>query len=418
MEGPVEHVRLDIPDERIDWRTKGFWRPGPPIGVAEFAAARPSLFGGDFTWPVMVARRTALERNIATLADFTRMYGLAFAPHGKTSMAPKLFQAQFDAGAWAITAATANQVLAYRRFGVPRVLLANELLDPVALGWVADELDRDPGFEFLCYADSPATVHRAAETMAARPRSRPLRILVELGFPGGRTGCRTPDAVLDVARAVAAAPGLEPAGVSGYEGGLTTEAQVRGLIRRLSEAAGRLRDEGLVHGPPIVSAGGSSWFDIVADELGGRTDIHAVLRSGSYVAHDDGLYRDSSPFARAGAPDPLTPALEIWAQVTSVPEKRLAILTMGRREVNTDAGLPVARTLRRRGGETQDASGAEVVRVDDHHAYLRTPGGLRPEPGDLVSFGISHPCTAFDHWQYIPVVEDDHTVTDVLRTYF
>ncbi|WP_179646499.1 alanine racemase [Spinactinospora alkalitolerans] len=412
-------MRLRIPDEQIDWRATGFWWPGRPIAVSEFAARRPHLFGGAFTWPIMVLRRSKLERNIAALAEFTAAHGLTFAPHGKTSMAPVLFQAQLDAGAWGLTAATANQVLAYRRFGMPRVLLANELLDATALRWIAAELDRDPDFEFLCYADSPAGVEVAAGAVARRPGGRPLRMLVERGFPGGRTGCRTEDQVMEVARAVAAAPGLELAGVAGYEGGLATGDAVRDFVRGLAGDAARLGAEGLVAAPPILSVGGSSWFDVVAEELADRGDLRVVLRSGAYVAHDDGLYHRNSPFRRAGgAEDDLAGALEIWAQISSVPEPGLAIATMGRREANSDAGPPVPRVLRRPDGEQADLSGAEVTALNDHHAYLSLPAGVRVAPGDLVGFGISHPCTAFDRWRLIPVVADDDTVVDVLRTYF
>nr|WP_221308364.1 alanine racemase [Nocardiopsis mwathae] len=413
---------MDIPEERIDWRAKGFWWPGPAVTTEEFAARRPHLFDGSFTWPVMVARRTALDGNIAALADFARAHGLAFAPHGKTTMAPRLFQAQFDAGAWGLTAATAHQVLAYRRFGVPRVLLANELLDPTALRWIVGELDRDPGFDFLCYVDGAEDgpgLRRAAAAAADRPEGRPLRVLVERGFPGGRTGCRDRGALLSAAAAVAAAPGLELAGVAAYEGGLDTRDAVGDLVRALVADALAMRDRGLTADRPVVSVGGSAWFDVVAEELGGRGDVWPVLRSGAYVAHDDGLYRDTTPFRRTAPADgPLSAALEIWAQVSSVPEEGLAIATVGKREANFDAGFPAPRLLRRADGRIEDASAIEVTGLNDHHAHLRLPADLRPEPGDLVMFGISHPCTAFDRWRFIPVVDDTHTVVDVLTTYF
>ncbi|GAA2002812.1 amino acid deaminase [Nocardiopsis rhodophaea] len=411
---------MDIPEERIDWRAKGFWWHGPAIPTGDFAARRPHLFDGSFTWPVMAARRSALEGNIAALADFAREHGLSFAPHGKTTMAPQLFQAQFDAGAWGLTAATANQVLAYRRFGVPRVLLANELLDPTALGWIVAELDRDPDFDFLYYIDrSNPGYHRAAEAVAGRPSGRPLRVLVERGFPGGRTGCRERAEMMAVARTIHATPGLEVAGVAAYEGGLETREDVGELVRALVADAWRMGEEGLTGERPIVSVGGSAWFDVVAEELGGRDDVWPILRSGAYVAHDDGLYRDTTPFRRIGGADgPLSAALEIWAQISSAPEEGLAIAALGKREANFDAGLPVPKVVRRADGREQDAAAIEVTKLNDHHAYLRLPDGFRIEPGDLVMFGISHPCTAFDRWRFIPVVDDDHTVVDVLTTYF
>ncbi len=89
-----------------------------------------------------------MEHNVATMAAWTAERGLLLAPHGKTTMAPALWRQLLDAGAWGITVATGWQAQVARSAGVPRVLLANELVDPVALGWVAGELD-DPDFE-LC----------------------------------------------------------------------------------------------------------------------------------------------------------------------------------------------------------------------------------------------------------------------------
>jgi D-serine deaminase-like pyridoxal phosphate-dependent protein len=407
-------VSLTIPEGRIDWRTKGIWHPGPAVSDAEFAAAKHFLFGGAFTWPLMVIRKSALDHNIAELAAFCAKRGLEFAPHGKTTMAPALFQAQLSAGAWGITAATASQVLAYRAFGVPRVLLANELLDPAALGWMAGEVEQ--GWEVLCYVDSVAGVRAAARAA----RSRPLRVLAELGYPGGRTGCRDATELAGVAGAAAAAPGVELAGVAAYEGSIATVAEARAFLRAVREATAALAATGLLPEQVIVTAGGSTYFDLVADELGGAWlpghRLRTILRSGAYVSHDDGMYRARTPFTRmAGA---LEAALEIWAQVTSVPEPGLAIAGMGKREAPYDAGLPVPLRVRRADGSAAAGEGLSVTRFNDHHAFLAVPAGARLAPGDLICFGISHPCTAFDKWQVIPVVDDDYTVTDLIRTYF
>ncbi|QKW36924.1 alanine racemase [Actinomadura sp. NAK00032] len=403
-------MSLTIPSERADWRTKGLWQPRA-VPLEEFAAARHPLFGGPFTWPVMVARRSALDHNIAALAAFCGEHGLAFAPHGKTSMAPSLFQEQLDAGAWGITAATANQVLAYRTFGVPRILLANELLDPTALRWLGGEVDR--GMEFLLYADSPEGV----AAISAAAGQRPFRVLVELGHPGGRTGCRTAGELAGVARAVAAAPGTELAGVAGYEGGLPDVPSAARYLRALRDATIELSP--LLPRDVVVTAGGSAYFDQVAEQLAGDWlpghDLIVVLRSGAYVSHDDGIYTERTPFNRV--PGSLDAALEIWAQVTSVPEPGLAIVGMGKREAPYDAGLPVPLRLRRADGAIVPAAGMSVTDTNDHHAYLAFTDPA-PRPGDLVCFGISHPCTAFDKWQVIPVVDDDHTVIDLIRTYF
>jgi D-serine deaminase-like pyridoxal phosphate-dependent protein len=406
---------MKVPEEYVDWRTRGVWWPGPPVRLAEFAAARHDLFGGAFTWPVMVAQRTALEHNIETLAGYCARHGVSFAPHGKTTMAPALFAAQLRAGAWAITAATAAQVLAMRSFGVPRVLLANELLDPAPLRWLAGEVAA--GFEFYCQVDSAAAVAAMTDVLADAPTR--LAVLVELGFPGGRTGCRTVADAVDVARAVGASPRLALAGVTGYEGGLPDVAAVTGFLDEMATAVHALASAGLLPDTVIVSAGGSAFFDVAARGLAGLAvpghSIRPVLRSGAYVSHDDGLYRERTPFRRDPAAGSLRAALQVWARVTSVPEPGLAIVGMGKREVSYDAGLPVPRYVRRADGPIAPADGLTVTALNDHHGYV---AGTGLQPGDLVGFGISHPCTAFEKWPVIPVVEDDYTVSDLIRTYF
>ena len=378
--------------DRLDWRHKGYWLPDGPAGDLVGA----SILDGPFTWPLLVAKDSALRHNIEAMARYFHDRGVRHAPHGKTTMAPSLFDAQMRAGAWGLTAATANQVLVYERFGVPRVLLANQLLDPRPLAWLAGR-DRP---EVLSYVDSLAGVR----ALAAAAGERPFRVLVELGYTGGRTGCRTVAELVDVARAAAATGRVEVAGVAGFEGMLPDADAVRAFARTLRDAAIAVRDlvPATLTAPaapavPIVSAGGSSYVDIVIDEL--RDAGEVLVRSGAYVAHDDGHYAESSRLAAT-----LRPALEVWAQVLSTPEPGLAIVGMGKRDVPHDLGLPVR----------LDGDG-EVTALNDHHAYLRATG-LRP--GDLVRFGISHPCTAFDRWRAIPIVDDEYRVVDHLHTYF
>jgi D-serine deaminase-like pyridoxal phosphate-dependent protein len=396
---------IEVPEPRVDWRSKGFWLPDGEWSASDYARERPSLFGGGFTWPVLVLRRTAAEANIATMAEFCRRHGFDFAPHAKTTMAPGLLAAQFAAGAWGMTVATASQALVLRRLGVRRVLIANEVLDPTALRWLAGETAA--GWEVYLQVDSVPAVRQAA--------GLGLRLLAELGHPGGRTGARTLDELAAVARAVTDADGPQLAGVTAYEGQLTDRPAVDGLLDRLVGGVTRLREAGLLPAGALVSAGGSTWFDRVAARLAALPrDLRRVLRSGASVTHDDGFYRLRTPFRRVPEEGPLMAALEIWAQVLSTPEPGLAIAGVGKRDAPFDEGLPVPLEMRR--GTASFAVTASVTRLNDHHAYLVAEAG-ELAPGDLIRFGISHPCTAFDKWRHIPVIDDDRRVVDVLQTY-
>jgi len=425
MQAPIEALR----QQPLPGTAKGLGRlaRSGPVTAASLAADRPSLFDPGLTMPLMVLREEHLAHNIAAMASYCAAAGVRLSPHGKTTMAPQLFARQLEAGAWAITAANITEVQVYREFGVPRVLLANELTDRAGAEWLAAEMAADPGFECYVYADSLDGV-RLLEA-GPQARARPLPVLVELGQPGGRAGCRTIADALAVAAAVAAAPGLRLAGVSGYEGSIghdrepATVQAVAAFCRELRTLAGQLPPAPDGQDGYLVSAGGSSYFDVVVAELtadsGSEPTPPVVLRSGAYVTHDHGFYARMTPSEQPGGSGPqLRPALELWARVLSAPEPGLAIADAGRRDSSFDQGMPIPLRVRRPDGRECDASGLRVTQLDDQHAYLRLPAGFELRPADLVCLGISHPCTAFDKWQLIPVVDEDYRIVDVIRTFF
>jgi D-serine deaminase-like pyridoxal phosphate-dependent protein len=384
----------------------------------------------DLPSPVMVLRERALAHNIALMAEYCRAWGVDIAPHGKTTMAPQLWQRQLDAGAWGITAATVDQARTMRAAGVSRILLANELVDPVSIAWVAAQLS-DPAFEFLCYVDSERSVDVLVAGLLAAGAERPLPVLVELGFEGGRTGCRTiPEAVYVAARVVSSAR-LRLVGVSGYEGTLCQErspdclALVIGFIDRLRELTTTMIDAGSFTGSDriVLSAGGSAFFDVVVDRLRGPwpgdADVRVVLRSGCYLTHDVGIYERLSPLPARDGNRGFRPAMELWSRVLSRPEPELAILGFGKRDVSFDIDLPYPRVVRTASGSPVDArAGLEIRSLNDQHAYGRVSPGFTLGVGDLVGLGICHPCTSFDKWRVIPVLDEDDLVVDAVATFF
>ncbi|MDX6350817.1 MAG: hypothetical protein QOF84_5607 [Streptomyces sp.] len=408
----------ELYDERVDHRFKGLPPDADGLTVRRLAAERRSLFDGGFTTPLLTLSAPALEHNLAQLASYARAYGLAFAPHGKTSMAPQLFERQLAHGAWGITAAVPHQVRVYRAYGIQRIFLANELVDAAALRWLSAELDADPGFRFICYVDSV----RGVELMDAA-LTRPVDVVVELGVDGGRTGVRDADTAALVADAVAGARHLRLVGVAGYE---STAPDVRKWLGELVALAERFDAEGRFADAEeiVLSAGGSEWFDLVAEAFepvgGGLSKpVLKLLRSGAYVSHDDVHYRDLTPFHdRIPDKGSLEPALRLWTQVLSRPEPALALLNAGKRDAPYDLDLPVPQLIRRPDGTVLPADGLTVTKLADQHAFVAVAPGTDVEVGDWVALGLSHPCTAFDKWQLIPLVEPDGTVSDYIRTFF
>jgi D-serine dehydratase len=442
--------RLRALGERpIDPTEKGFgslaWRPvgaagagGPGAGAgnparvsaASLAAARPALHAGGFTYPLLTLRDSALQNNVAAMAAFCGRAGVALAPHGKTTMSPELAGLQLAHGAWGITVASVGQLQMYRSFGFPRLLLANELVDPAGIAWLAGELARDPGFEAYCYVDSLDGVQILDRALTRHRAGRALPVLVEIGHASGRTGCRTDEQALEVAKAAEATGTLTVAGVAGYEGGPRGESQadtlelVAAFCRRLRGLADALVAAGVSRNEPIVTAGGSAFFDVVARELTapGARAVTAILRSGCYLTHDHGIYAKISPATRgvAGAPD-LRPALELWALVVSRPEPGLALLGAGRRDVGFDSGSPLPlRVVRRDGSRSRvpATDGWRVTDLNDQHAFLHLPEDAALAPGDVVGLGISHPCTTLDKWRVLMVLNDDDRVIEAVHSFF
>jgi D-serine deaminase-like pyridoxal phosphate-dependent protein len=193
---------------------------------------------------------------------------------------------------------------------------------------------------------------------------------------------------------------------------------VDAFLDRMVGLARRLDADGRFGAAPeiLLTAGGSSLFDRVAERLGGvrglSRPVRVVLRSGCYLTHDDGIYARTSPLTGE-----LRPALELWSRVLSCPEPGLAICGFGKRDAPYDLDLPIPRSVRRDGGRPAPADGLEIAALNDQHAFVRDPDGALGV-GDVLVSGVSHPCTAFDKWSLIAVLDDDDRVVDAVRTLF
>jgi D-serine deaminase-like pyridoxal phosphate-dependent protein len=430
-----------LAQHRVSWADKG----SPPEAwgrtAAEVVALRLPL--DRFPTPLLTLSAPAMRHNLETLAAWCAERGLDLAPHGKTTMAPRLWADQLEAGAWAITLANLPQLAIGRAFGVSRVLIANELLSPLALRWVSEELARDPAAEVICWADSEQTVEVMDRALAGHAVTlgsayRPIDVLVEVGSLGGRTGARDVETAVAVGRALARSPYLRLAGVGGYEGAISHDndseslTRVRDYLATLREIHHRVDAAQLYPAgrEPVVTAGGSMYFDLVADVLQPLTaeGVRVVLRSGAYLAHDDGMYRQVSPLG--GAPRTSGPTLRAamhgWARVTSQPEPGLALFDAGKRDIPYDEGMPEVQLRRGRtvGEPPVPLSGLAVTAVNDQHGFLHFDPSTDPpvRVGDELRLGLSHPCTAFDKWRLIPVIDDpeaaEPVVVDLIRTFF
>jgi D-serine dehydratase len=324
------------------------------------------------------------------------------------------------------------------RAGLSRLILANEVggiggarrLAALIAGW--------PEAELYVFADSVSAVQALASAWRDHAPLPPLRILIEVG--AGRAGARSLSEALEVVSAVGAAAGrLTLAGVATYEGSAvqstpeTTAEAISGLLKLSLELWDNVREATEPGAPLLFTAGGSMFFDKVVAAIKPRiaADPRAtlVIRSGAIFFHDHGVYDRAmaaldkrNGFSVDGAARPargaFRPALRIWAEVLSRPEPELVICGMGMRDVSFDQGLPIVLSVHRGGEALASAPSARVVKLNDQHAFLNIAASDDVAVGDVVEFGISHPCTCLDRYRFIFGVDERGVVRHAFPTYF
>ncbi len=416
-----------FPDRAPDCVDKGVpYSPPPDRGW--------NVLADDLHFPLLVLKETALAHNIAAMSEWCRRNGLLLAPHGKTTMCPQIYRRQLDAGAWAITVSTASHAMVCVRAGVSRILIANQVIGRASVSSLAGAMKDNQDLEVYCLVDSVEAVQQLAKHLDGAGAPRPVNALVEWGRTNWRTGTRSLEEALRVYEAIQYNRRLITyVGVEGFEGLAHSDAGPNDEVRQVDEflegvlylasALGARGAEGLE--PPLLSVGGTAFLDRVrhaAQAVSGR--FRVVLRGGCYVTHDHSLYQKRLLAARSrggseAAPE-FMPALELWSYVQSLRDPGTAIVTFGKRDCAYDIDLPIplfALPDSKRLADRIPLDGARITHLNDQHAYLRGPVE-HLSVGDRVCCGISHPCTAFDKWRMIPVVDDFYNVREWYQTYF
>ena len=414
---------------------KGFPGHLAPIDLKDVGAQEWQVLQGHLPFPLAVIRQSSLQHNLHWMQNFCKERDLDIAPHGKTTMSPELYHLQLGAGAWGISFATVFQASLGARNGVKRIIIANQVYQAPDLDALASLLATFPELRVYFLVDSMAQMEAIANWRALRQSQADFTVLIELGIDGKRTGCRDHALALELARHIKATPHMQLCGVETYEGALATcnhahdQTHVAALMARLQKLAIACEAEELFENDEVLlTAGGSAIFDLVAKDLKPQLKHPArgILRSGCYLTHDHMQYRKMLQCVgeRLNLRETLKPALEVISSVQSCPEPGLALLTMGKRDVSYDLDLPVAIWRAKLGDANTRGVPAhwQIGELNDQHAYLRfdalAPEHEHPQLAQLVGCGISHPCTTFDKWRWMPVINDQFQVIDAISVNF
>lgn len=386
-----------------------------------------NILNEDVCLPAAVIKKSALENNIRWMQRYADARGVSLAPHGKTTMTPWIFQQQQQAGAWAIGVGSAWQASVAMASGVRRVLMVNQLVGKANMQLIAELKAQYPEVDYLCCVDSLDNARALSAFFAAKNQT--LDILLELGVPGGRCGCRTTDRALALAEDLASLPSLRLRGLELYEGvlhGDNPQPKVEALLRDAAALACELAR--YVDGEFILTGAGSVWYDVVCNvwlSAAKPENCRLVIRPGCYITHDEGIYleaqnailaRDKTACDLGGD---LVSALELAAMVQSVPESGRAIVNFGKRDSAFDAGLPQPIAHYRAGkAQKMAANSIETTGIMDQHAMLKLAPGADVKVGDILVFSTSHPCLTFDKWKALLLVDEGYNVLETLETGF
>lgn len=384
-----------------------------PLSISEIKERRWHPARGEMSLPVLTMDLEAFGNNAKVMQRIAGHYGAWLAPHGKTPMAPAIAGRLLEFGSWATSVADLRQAEVMLAAGHRRVIIANQIGGLRALERLAQLLDRYGDADVYLFVDTAETIKGLERLWLARPSLPTIKLLVEVSC--GRGGAHEVEQIQAIVDACSgAAPGVQLAGIAAYEGTLmrpTEQETLAGLDEFFARIAKAVSLVALASSQfeLILTAGGSSLFDQVIVRalplLQGDRRIRLVLRSGACYFSDHGgiARRLEALVSRAalapvlGKTNPFQPVLRLWAEVLTHNAAGQAICGLGLRDTSHDQGPPVPLRIWRDGALLAEIAGsATVEKLNDQHAFVSHIGNVDMRIGDVVEFGISHPCTCLD----------------------
>ena len=326
----------------------------------------PAAIGMDeseIQTPCLILDLDALERNIAKMGKFAKDMGVRHRVHGKMhkSVDVALLQESLG-GSCGVCCQKVSEAEVFARGGIKDVLVSNQVRDPAKI----DRLARIPklGARAICCVDDVTNV---ADLAAAAVRhGTTIECLVEIDCGAGRCGVTTTPAVIEIAKAIDAAPGLKFAGLQAYQGAMQhmdnyddRKAKIEIAVAQVRDAVEGLKAEGLEC--DIVGGGGtgSYYFE-------GNSGVYNELQCGSYAFMDADYGRILDKDGKRIDQGEWENALFILTSVMSHAKADKAIVDAGLKAQSVDSGLPVI----------FGRDDVKYVKCSDEHGVVADPEGV------------------------------------------
>ena len=325
--------------------------------------AKPGMPEAEIQTPCLVLDLDALERNIKKMGDYAKAQGMRHRVHGKMHKSVDVAKLQIElGGACGVCCQKVSEAEVFARGGIKDVLVSNQVRDPAKI----DRLARMPklGARTICCVDDLANV--ADLSAAARKHGTEIECLVEIDCGAGRCGVTTTPAVVEIARAIDAAPGLKFSGIQAYQGAMQhldsfedRKAKLAVAVAQVKDAVDTLKAEGLEC--DIVGGGGTGSYYFES-----TSGVYNELQCGSYAFMDADYGRILDAEGKRIDQGEWENALFILTSVMSHAKADKAIVDAGLKAQSVDSGLPVIF------GRTD----VKYVKCSDEHGVVMDEAGV------------------------------------------
>ena len=325
--------------------------------------ALPGMDEADIQTPCLVLDLDALERNIRKMGDYARAHGMRHRVHGKMHKSVDVAKLQERlGGAVGVCCQKVSEAEVFVRGGIKDVLVSNQVRDPAKI----DRLARLPGLgaRIIVCVDDLANV--AELSAAARKHGTVLEVFVEIDCGAGRCGVTTTDAVVEIAKAVDAAPNLKFTGIQAYQGAMQhldkyedRQAKLDIAIAMVKDAVAGLEAVGLK--PELVSGGGTGSYYFES-----ASGVYNELQCGSYAFMDADYGRILDKDGQRIDQGEWENSLFLLTSVMSHAKADKAICDAGLKAQSVDSGLPFV----------FGRDDVKYIKCSDEHGVIEDPNGV------------------------------------------
>lgn len=339
--------------------------------------AKPGMAESEIQTPCLVLDLDALERNVRKMGDFARSKGMRHRAHGKMHKSVDVLRLQMEmGGAVGVCCQKVSEAEVFARAGVKDILVSNQVRDPLKIDRLA-RLPRISGGRVIVCVDDVRNVPDLSE--AAGRHGTTIDGFVEIDCGAGRCGVTTAEAVVEIAKALDAAPGLRFAGIQAYQGAMQhidsyeeRKAKLDAAIAQVGEAVEALRKEGLE--PELVSGGGTGSYYFEAG-----SGLYNELQCGSYAFMDADYGRILDKDGNRIDQGEWENALFLLTSVMSHAKPGKAICDAGLKAQSVDSGLPFI----------FGRDDVKYVKCSDEHGVIDDPEGVL-QVGDKLRLVPGH----------------------------